>query len=60
MEAASVGVKKPVIIRLVVPSAVGDPLTEKDEELARRFNSRVDGAYKIQVFPGEFAVDIDS
>ncbi len=45
--------KKPVIIRLVVPSAVGDPLTEKDEELARRFNSRVNGEYKIQVFPGE-------
>jgi TRAP-type C4-dicarboxylate transport system substrate-binding protein len=46
-------IKKPVIIRLVVPSAVGDPLTEKDEELARRFNSRVNGEYKIQVFPGE-------
>ena len=46
-------VKKPVIIRLVVPSAVGDPLTEKDEELARRFNSRVNGEYRIQVFPGE-------
>ncbi|MBN1831094.1 MAG: TRAP transporter substrate-binding protein DctP [Deltaproteobacteria bacterium] len=46
-------IKKPVIIRLVVPSAVGDPLTEKDEELARRFNSRVNGEYRIQVFPGE-------
>jgi TRAP-type C4-dicarboxylate transport system substrate-binding protein len=46
-------IKKPVIIRLVVPSAVGDPLTEKDEELARRFNRRVNGEYKIQVFPGE-------
>jgi C4-dicarboxylate-binding protein DctP len=45
--------KKPVIIRLVVPSAAGDPLTEKDEELARRFNIRVNGEYKIQVFPGE-------
>jgi TRAP-type C4-dicarboxylate transport system substrate-binding protein len=45
--------KKPVIIRLVVPSAAGDPLTEKDEELARRFNMRVNGEYKIQVFPGE-------
>jgi C4-dicarboxylate-binding protein DctP len=45
--------KKPVIIRLVVPSAAGDPLTEKDEELARRFNSRVNGEYRIQVFPGE-------
>ena len=46
-------IKKPVIIRLVVPAAAGDPLTEKDEELARRFNSRVNGEYKIQVFPGE-------
>ncbi len=45
--------KRPIIIRLVVPAAAGDPLTEKDEELARRFNSRVKGEYKIQVFPGE-------
>jgi len=45
--------KSPRIIRLVVPAAVGDPLTYKDEELARRFNSRVKGQYKIQVFPGE-------
>lgn len=43
---------KPKIIRLVVPAAVGDPLTYKDEELARRFNERVT-QYKIQVFPGE-------
>lgn len=43
---------KPKIIRLVVPAAVGDPLTFKDEELARRFNERVKD-YKIQVFPGE-------
>lgn len=41
------------ILRLVVPAAAGDPLTYKDEELARRFNERVDGQYKIQVFPGE-------
>jgi len=41
------------IIRLVVPAAAGDPLTYKDEELARRFNERVKGQYKIQVFPGE-------
>jgi C4-dicarboxylate-binding protein DctP len=45
--------KRPVIIRLVVPAPAGDPLTEKDEELAKRFNSRVNGEYKILVFPGE-------
>jgi TRAP-type C4-dicarboxylate transport system substrate-binding protein len=45
--------KRTKIIRLVVPAAAGDPLTEKDEELARRFNERVKGEYKIQVFPGE-------
>lgn len=44
---------KTKIIRLVVPAAAGDPLTYKDEELARRFNERVKGQYKIQVFPGE-------
>ncbi len=44
---------KPKIIRLVVPAAAGDPLTYKDEELARRFNERVGGRYKMQVFPGE-------
>jgi C4-dicarboxylate-binding protein DctP len=45
--------KRPIIIRLVVPAAAGDPLTEKDEELARRFNSRVNGEYEIRVYPGE-------
>jgi TRAP-type C4-dicarboxylate transport system substrate-binding protein len=44
---------KTKVIRLVVPAAAGDPLTYKDEELARRFNERVNGLYKIQVFPGE-------
>lgn len=53
LNVAQAEAKKPVIIRLVVPSAAGDPLTEKDEELARRFNRRVNGEYKIQVFPGE-------
>ncbi len=45
--------KKTKIIRLVVPAAAGDPLTVKDEEMARRFNERVNGEYRIQVFPGE-------
>jgi TRAP-type transport system periplasmic protein len=44
---------KTKVIRLVVPAAAGDPLTIKDEELAKRFNARVQGRYKIQVFPGE-------
>ncbi|MBN1905104.1 MAG: TRAP transporter substrate-binding protein DctP [Deltaproteobacteria bacterium] len=44
---------KTKVIRLVVPAAAGDPLTVKDEELAKRFNARVNGQYKIQVFPGE-------
>jgi TRAP-type transport system periplasmic protein len=44
---------KTKVIRLVVPAAAGDPLTVKDEELAKRFNARVNGAYRIQVFPGE-------
>ena len=41
------------VLRLVVPAAVGDPLTYKDEELARRFNERANNRYRIQVFPGE-------
>lgn len=44
---------KTKIIRLVVPAAAGDPLTYKDEQLAKRFNERVKGQYRIQVFPGE-------
>jgi TRAP-type C4-dicarboxylate transport system substrate-binding protein len=50
---SSVMAEKTRIIRLVVPAAAGDPLTVKDEELAKRFNARVQGRYKIQVFPGE-------
>ncbi len=49
----SIHAKRARIIRLVVPAATGDPLTYKDEELARRFNSRAEGQYKIQVYPGE-------
>jgi len=45
--------QKAKVIRLVVPAAAGDPLTIKDEELAKRFNERVNGRYRIQVFPGE-------
>ncbi|MFC1838312.1 TRAP transporter substrate-binding protein [Thermodesulfobacteriota bacterium] len=53
LNTSSVLAKRPRIIRLVVPAAAGDPLTYKDEELARRFNNRVGDQYKIQVFPGE-------
>ena len=49
LNAPSALAKRARIIRLVVPAAPGDPLTYKDEELARRFNERVKGQYKIQV-----------
>jgi TRAP-type C4-dicarboxylate transport system substrate-binding protein len=45
--------KKPVILRLVVPSPAGDwPLTFSNMELARRFNERAKGEYKIEVHAG--------
>jgi TRAP-type C4-dicarboxylate transport system substrate-binding protein len=45
--------KRQKILRLVVPAAAGDPLTVRDETMAKRFNARANGEYKIQVFPGE-------
>lgn len=50
--------KKPVILRLVVPTPTGDMLTTKDQELADRFNERADGKYIIQVYPAESLVRI--
>jgi TRAP-type C4-dicarboxylate transport system substrate-binding protein len=50
--------KKPVILRLVVPTPTGDMLTTKDQELADRFNERTGGEYKIQVYPAESLVRI--
>jgi TRAP-type C4-dicarboxylate transport system substrate-binding protein len=45
--------KKPVVLRLIVPSPAGDwPLTYKDMELAKRFNSRANGEYMIEVHTG--------
>lgn len=45
--------KKPVVLRLIVPSPAGDwPLTYKDMELAKRFNSRANGEYVIEVHTG--------
>lgn len=45
--------KKPVVLRLVVPSPVGDwPLTTANVELAKKFNERAKGEYKIEVHAG--------
>ena len=45
--------KKPTVLRLVVPSPAGDkPLTYMNEEMAKRFNARTNGEYKIEVHPG--------
>jgi TRAP-type C4-dicarboxylate transport system substrate-binding protein len=45
--------KKPVLLRLVVPSPPGDwPLTFVNEELARKFNERVKGEYVMEVHAG--------
>lgn len=44
--------KKPVVLRLVVPSPADDwPLTFMNIELAKRFNAR-QGEYKIEVRAG--------
>ena len=50
--------KKPAAFEvgeLQIPATcmAGDPITVKDEELARRFNEGVKGRYKIQVFSGD-------
>lgn len=44
---------KTKVLRLVVPSPPGDwPLTFMNEEMAKRFNKRAKGAYKIEVHAG--------
>jgi TRAP-type C4-dicarboxylate transport system substrate-binding protein len=48
--------KEAVILRMAVPQAAGDPITENLEEMAKRFNERADGEYQINVFPGETLV----
>ena len=49
----AVAQKKPIILRLVVPSLAGEyPLTFVNTELARRFNERAKDEYKIEVHPG--------
>jgi len=45
--------KKPVVLRLVIPTPEGDwPLTFKDKEMAKRFNERAKGEYVMQVHAG--------
>ena len=45
--------KKPVLLRLVVPSPPGDwPLTYVCDELAKKFNERAKGEYMIEVHAG--------
>jgi len=49
----AVAQKKPIILRLVVPSPAGEyPLTFVNTELARKFNERAKDEYKIEVHPG--------
>lgn len=44
---------KEVVLRMVQPAPPGDyPLTYKDVELAKRFNERVKGRYRMEVHPG--------
>lgn len=47
---------KTVQMRLVTGSAAGDPMTVRDEEMAKRFNERAGGAYIISVHPGDSIV----
>ncbi|MBN2040791.1 MAG: TRAP transporter substrate-binding protein DctP [Spirochaetes bacterium] len=45
--------KKPVTLRLVIPTPPGDwPQTIRDEDMAKRFNARTNGKYKIEVITG--------
>jgi TRAP-type C4-dicarboxylate transport system substrate-binding protein len=45
--------KKPVVIRLVVPTPEGEwPQTFRDKEMAKRFNERAKGEYVIEVHTG--------
>jgi TRAP-type C4-dicarboxylate transport system substrate-binding protein len=49
----AVAQKKAIVLRLVVPSPAGEyPLTFLNTELAKRFNARAKGEYRIDVHPG--------
>ena len=53
MPGSAFAAKKAVVLRLVVPSPAGDwPLTFMNTELAKRFNERAKGEYKIEVYAG--------
>ena len=45
--------KKPIVLRLVIATPEGDwPQTYRDKEMAKRFNKRAQGEYKIEVYAG--------
>jgi TRAP-type transport system periplasmic protein len=45
--------KKPVVLRLTIATPAGDfPQTYRDTEMAKKFNERAKGEYKIEVYPG--------
>jgi TRAP-type C4-dicarboxylate transport system substrate-binding protein len=51
--ATSLAQKKPIVLRLVVPTPPNDyPLGTALENMAQKFNERVMGEYKIEVYPG--------
>ncbi len=53
MPGTSYAEKKPIILRLVVPTPPNDyPLGQSLEEMAKKFNERVKGEYKIEVHAG--------
>ena len=44
---------KEVVLRMVIPAPPGDyPLTVKDDELAKRFNERAKGEYRMEIHAG--------
>jgi TRAP-type C4-dicarboxylate transport system substrate-binding protein len=49
----AVAQKKPVVLRLVIPMPAGDwPFHYMTEEMAKRFNARTQGEYKMEVHAG--------
>jgi len=50
--------ENPMILRLTIPTPAGDKLTVNAEELAKALSDRTNGAYQIQVFPGEQLVKV--
>ncbi len=53
MNSAVFAQKKPVVLRLVIATPPGDwPQTYRDEQMAKRFNARAKGEYRIEVLTG--------